>query len=55
MTDSTTWSTDPEENAAITALSQLLQAMAAMLHSVEEARYTPPSGGYTLGWPNASA
>ncbi|MRH92419.1 hypothetical protein GFY24_34200 [Nocardia sp. SYP-A9097] len=43
-----TWSTDPAENAAITALSHVLQAMAAMLHSVENTHYTNPSGGFVL-------
>lgn len=44
-----TWSTDPAENAAVTALGDVLQGMAALLHSIEDTRHTNPSGGFVLG------
>ncbi|WP_433522208.1 hypothetical protein ACQPZ2_34280 [Nocardia pseudovaccinii] len=40
------WPASAEENAAIAMLEQLLQGMAGLLQSVDEARYIDPSGGY---------
>lgn len=47
MTVEDPWSTSPEENAAVAAMYQFAQAAAGLLHDVEEARYTDPSGGFT--------
>ncbi|WP_433725740.1 hypothetical protein ACQP0C_31200 [Nocardia sp. CA-129566] len=46
MSTDSTWPASDEENAAIAMLEQLLQGMAGLLHSVEDARYIDPSGGY---------
>ncbi|MFX0579345.1 hypothetical protein [Nocardia nepalensis] len=40
------WPASDDENAAIAMLEQVLQGMAGLLHSVEDARYIDPSGGY---------
>ncbi|WP_405136199.1 hypothetical protein [Nocardia sp. NBC_01388] len=47
MTES--WSTDPAENAAVTALGEVVQAMAALLRGVEDTQHINPSGGFVLG------
>ncbi|MEV4129607.1 hypothetical protein [Nocardia sp. NPDC049707] len=46
MSTDRTWPASAEENAAIATLEQLLQGMAGLLQSVDEARYIDPSGGY---------
>ncbi|WP_433567293.1 hypothetical protein ACQP1O_20120 [Nocardia sp. CA-151230] len=46
MTEPTTWSTNPAENTAIETLGQALRAMSELLHSVDEARYLDPAGGF---------
>ncbi|WP_433193865.1 hypothetical protein ACQP1G_34480 [Nocardia sp. CA-107356] len=46
MSTEPTWPASDEENAAIAMLEQLLQGMAGLLQSVEDARYIDPSGGY---------
>ncbi|MFG1795282.1 hypothetical protein [Nocardia sp. NPDC049149] len=47
MSLETSWSTDPEENRVLDELTQVARAMAELLHSVDNARYTDPSGGFT--------
>ncbi|MFB7716046.1 hypothetical protein [Nocardia sp. NPDC056100] len=48
MTNPETCSAASEENAAVAALGEHLRAMAAMLHNVDDSRYSNPSGGYVL-------
>jgi hypothetical protein len=43
-----TWSESDDENAAIEALSSAIRSMADLLHRVEDARYTDPSGGHVI-------
>ncbi|MGI5217449.1 hypothetical protein [Nocardia sp. CA-290969] len=40
---------DPAEIAAVDAMYRLVGEMAALLHGFDEARYTDPSGGFTVG------
>ena len=49
MTPISAWSTDPEENAAVDSMYQLLTGLAALLHDTGDARYADPSGGFALG------
>lgn len=44
----TTWSTNLDESAAIDALSTYLTTLTESLHAIPDARYTNPSGGFTL-------
>ncbi|MFJ4655815.1 hypothetical protein ACIP5Y_31440 [Nocardia sp. NPDC088792] len=44
----TPWSTNPDESAAIDALSTYLTTLTESLHAIPDARYTTPSGGFTL-------
>jgi hypothetical protein len=48
MSPPTTWSPSEDENTAINALAGFIRAMADLLHQVEEARYTDPSGGHII-------
>ncbi|WP_156959862.1 hypothetical protein [Nocardia sp. BMG51109] len=49
MTPTSTWSTDPEENAAVEDLYEMLAGLSELLHDCAEARYGDPSGGHTVG------
>ncbi|MBF6176770.1 hypothetical protein [Nocardia blacklockiae] len=49
MTAASTWSADPEENAAVAALQEMLAGLAELLHGCAEARYGDPSGGHRVG------
>jgi hypothetical protein len=44
-----TWSADSAENTAVDAMYRLVGDMAALLRGFDEARYTDPSGGFTIG------
>ncbi|MEU1980362.1 hypothetical protein [Nocardia sp. NPDC019395] len=44
-----TWSGESAENTAVDAMYRLAGEMAALLHGFDEARYTDPSGGFTVG------
>ncbi|WP_328395776.1 hypothetical protein [Nocardia sp. NBC_00416] len=49
-TDTTvSWTDDAAENAAVDTMYRVVGEMAALLHGFEGARYTDPSGGYTVG------
>lgn len=43
------WSDSTEENDAVAELSQMVRGMAGLLHTVADARYVDPSGGYLVG------
>lgn len=40
---------DTAEDTAVEAMYRLVGEMAALLHGFDEARYTDPSGGFTVG------
>lgn len=46
-TETSDWSSDPAENAAISAVRAMLTAAIAGLREVPEARYADPAGGFS--------
>jgi len=43
-----TWTTDPEETAAVDAMRAVVRAMADLLTTVDATRWTDPAGGFAL-------
>ncbi|MFF0488402.1 hypothetical protein ACFYTQ_05200 [Nocardia sp. NPDC004068] len=44
----TTWTTDPREHEAVDTLTRFVADLAASLHTVADARYADPSGGFVV-------
>ncbi|RDI42744.1 hypothetical protein [Nocardia mexicana] len=49
MNSPATWSTEPEENAAVDVMYEMMNALAEVLHNCTDARYGEPSGGHSVG------